>query len=66
MSPVVYDGALVFLRIDHFRLGLRYGNPVSFDNCDRLTELLTNNPDYCKIVFGIKTVSTYNVASFFF
>ena len=36
------------------------------DTCNRLTELLTTDPDLRKMVFGVNTVSTYNVTSFFF
>ena len=39
---------------------------MSFDNCDLLTELLTNTPDYCKMVFGVKTVSSFNITSLSF
>ena len=66
MLPVVYNGALAFLGTDHFRLGLRDGSPLSFDKCGWLNELLTTNQDFHKMMFGVKTVSTYTVASFFF
>ena len=63
---MVYNDTLAFLGTDHFCLGLRDGNTLSFDNSDWLTELPTNNQDYHKMVFGIKTVALYNTAFFFF
>jgi hypothetical protein len=66
MLPVVYDGVMSYLGSDHFRLGLHAGNPITFDNNDHLLGLLSNHPDYRKMVFGVKTVATYNINSFYF
>ena len=54
-----------FLGSDHVWLGLYTGNPITFDNTNHLIGLLRNHPDYRKMVFGVKTVSNYNMNSFY-
>ena len=41
-------------------------NPLTFDNCHEITQILTENADHRKMIFGVKTVPAYSVNSFFF
>ena len=66
MLPVVYEGAQQFWDNEHLWTGLQLCNPLSFENVQQLPSLLSDHADYCKMVFGVKTVSNYRVDAFFF
>jgi len=64
MLPIVHEGAVRFLSSCHFSDKMPY--LITNADSDGMLDLLWNNPDWRKEVFGIKTVQKYNVTAFFF
>ena len=65
MLPIVYKGAVQFLATDYFKAELEKSNPIIYSNVEALPGILANSPDSRNMVFGIKTVNTYNLHAFF-
>ena len=57
---------MLLLGSAHFWLELHAGNPITFDNTDHPVGLLSNHPDYRKVVFRVNTVNNYNIYAFHF
>lgn len=63
---VVYGGAMTFLGSSHLLKGLLAACPFSMGNFNKIPKLLLDHANFCRMVFGIKTVSMYCVDVFFF
>ena len=66
MLPIVYEGALAFLESEYFSARETMPYRITYDAYDDMTNKLWESADWRKNVFGVKTVTKYNVNAFFF
>ena len=64
MLPIVYEGAIEFLKSRRLVDAMPY--MICYSDIEGLVDLLYKDNDWTERVFAIKTVSKYNVAAFFF
>ena len=62
--PIVFDGAMDFMKSSHFKDGLK--EDVTYDMREHIPNLIWNSDDWQKSVFGIKSIAKKHVYSFFF
>ena len=61
--PVVMSGTMEFLDSRHFTNKIPF--MLTFANCDKFIDWLAKNKDSLKKVFGLESVTRYNVTAFF-
>ena len=66
MLPIVYEGAVLSLATEYFKVELAKSSPIDFSKVEALPAILSKSADLRKMVFGIKTASGYNIHVFFF
>ena len=66
MLPIVYDGALEFLESEYFSAKETMLYCINHDVHNDMPNKLWESADWRKAVFGIKTVTKYDINAFFF
>ena len=64
LLPVVFSGAIKFLKSQRFMTVLRM--VLTVQNCEDVIDCLYSDKDWCICVFGVSSVKKYNVTAFIF